>query len=258
MAREGRLFLKEKRVFIEKTRKDLKEQSLREGKAIDGIANVLKALIEPIEKYLEQQEKFIEIQEDNRIEEQKLKRIELLAPYIPDLSAYDLKNMTDNAFNYFLESQKKIKEAAIQAEQERLEKEKADKEERERIQAENERLKKEQLEKENQLKAEREKVEKERQEQEKIIAIEKEKTRLAELELKRKEDEELKQKKEAEELERKKQNAPDKEKLILLAKSITDITLPDVNSEAAKIILLSVKILLDKVVAYINEKVEKI
>ncbi len=52
MARAGRLFLKEKRVSIEKTRKTLKEQSLREGKAIDGIANILKALIAPIEEHL--------------------------------------------------------------------------------------------------------------------------------------------------------------------------------------------------------------
>jgi len=59
MARTGRLFLRQKRIVIEKTRKDLKEQSLREGKAIDGIANILKALIIPIEEYLEKQEKFV-------------------------------------------------------------------------------------------------------------------------------------------------------------------------------------------------------
>ena len=64
MARTGRLFLKEKRLAIEKARKELKEQSLREGKAIDGIANVLKGLIVPIEESLEQQEKFVEIQEE--------------------------------------------------------------------------------------------------------------------------------------------------------------------------------------------------
>jgi colicin import membrane protein len=64
MARTGRLFLKEKRIAVEKARKELKEQSLREGKAIDGIANVLKALIVPIEEHLERQEKFIEIKEE--------------------------------------------------------------------------------------------------------------------------------------------------------------------------------------------------
>ena len=64
MARVGRLFLREKRIAIEKVRKELKEQALREGKAIDGIANVLKALIVPIEEYLEQQEKLVEIKKE--------------------------------------------------------------------------------------------------------------------------------------------------------------------------------------------------
>jgi len=60
MAREGRLFLREKRIAVEHTRKKMKEQSLREGKAIDGIANVLKAIIVPIEEYLDEQEHFAE------------------------------------------------------------------------------------------------------------------------------------------------------------------------------------------------------
>jgi hypothetical protein len=74
MARTGRLLLRERRLEIENTRKQLKEQSLREGKAIDGIANVLKALIVPIEEHLERQEKFIEFR-DAKIAEQK--RIEV-------------------------------------------------------------------------------------------------------------------------------------------------------------------------------------
>src|SRR5512137_1422764 len=45
MARAGRLFLKEKRVGIEKTRKALKESSLRKGKAIDALAKYLTGLI---------------------------------------------------------------------------------------------------------------------------------------------------------------------------------------------------------------------
>ena len=106
LARTGRLFLREKRIEIEKTRKQLKEDSLREGKAIDGIANVLKALIEPIEKYLDQQEHF---EEYKKAEEDRLRQIEL---------------------------QK-------QAEIERVAREKAEAEERERQRVENERMRKE-------------------------------------------------------------------------------------------------------------------
>ena len=79
MARVGRLYLREKRIDVEKTRKLLKEQALREGKAIDGIANVLKALIEPIEDYLEQQEKFVEIREAAKAEARRLEGERLLA-----------------------------------------------------------------------------------------------------------------------------------------------------------------------------------
>jgi hypothetical protein len=61
LARTGRLFLREKRIAIEKARVELKEDVLRQGKAIDGIANILKGLIVPIEDYLESQEKFVEI-----------------------------------------------------------------------------------------------------------------------------------------------------------------------------------------------------
>jgi len=72
LAKEGRLELREKRIAVERVRKLLKEQSLREGKAIDGIANVMKALIVPIEDYLEQQERFVEIQEERKLEAKRL------------------------------------------------------------------------------------------------------------------------------------------------------------------------------------------
>ena len=127
IAREGRLFLREKRIAIEKTRKALKEQALREGKAIDGIANVLKALIVPLEEYLGQQEHFVEIQAAQKAEEERI-----------------------------LAEQK--------AEKERLAAEKAEREEQERIRKENIRLHKEAEKKEAALVIERAAAEKERQE----------------------------------------------------------------------------------------------
>ena len=122
MAKIGRLELKERRVDIENTRKKLKEKSLREGKAIDGIANVLKALIVPIEEYLERQEKYVEIQEENKREAMRLE-IE--------------KRMAD----------------------ELIAKEKAEAEERERIRVENEKLKAEAAKREKQMAEERKKQE---------------------------------------------------------------------------------------------------
>ena len=72
MARVGRLFLRDKRLTIEKATKSLKEQCIRERKAIDGIANVLKALIVPTEEYLKEQEKFVELKEKREEEAKKI------------------------------------------------------------------------------------------------------------------------------------------------------------------------------------------
>lgn len=118
MAREGRLFLKEKRVALEKARKELKEQSLREGKAIDGIANVLKALIVPIEQYLQNQENYVEIQAA-------------------------------------LVAEAKAREEAEKAEAARLKAEKAEAEEKARLQKENAKLKAEQAKKDAAMEKER-------------------------------------------------------------------------------------------------------
>ena len=142
MARTGRLYLREKRIAIEKTRKELKEQALREGKAIDGIANVLKALIVPIEEYFEQQEKFVEIQEAKKLEDMRI------------------------------EAERKIEE-------ERIAKEKADAEERERLRLENEKLRAEAVEKEKRLveerKAQEEIIRKQKEEAERLAAEERKK-----------------------------------------------------------------------------------
>lgn len=139
MARAGRLFLKEKRVAVEKTRKEMKAQALREGKAIDGIANVLKALIIPIEEHLDQQEHFVEIRA-KKAEDERLRLV------------------------------------AEKEEADRVAKEKAEREKQERIRVENEKLKVEAVEKDRLIakeKAKADKAEKERQvvEEEKVTAV---------------------------------------------------------------------------------------
>lgn len=159
MAREGRLFLKGKRVEIERSRKELKEQSLREGRAIDGIANVLKALIEPTEEYLERQERFVEIQEEERRkllkEKREVEMRELGA--VPEL--YDLEHMDEETYASIIQAAKDMiarqKEAERKAEEERIAKEK----EQERIRVENERLRREAEEKGRQMAEERAKAE---------------------------------------------------------------------------------------------------
>src|SRR3990167_567660 len=74
-AREIRLELKNIRVNAEKVRVERKEFFLRGGKAIDGIANVLKALIIPLEEHLDKQEHFAERMEEERKERVNAERL---------------------------------------------------------------------------------------------------------------------------------------------------------------------------------------
>src|SRR3990167_6876020 len=171
MARAGRLFLREKRIAVEDARKNLKEQALREGKAIDGIANILKALIVPIEEYLEKQEKFVEIKaaelaeqkritEERKIEEERLAQEEATRKEQERIRLENLKLREEAEAR-----EKKILEERAKAEEEirlieekaqkereeadrlaRAEKEKADKKlAEERAKGENERVEKERI-----------------------------------------------------------------------------------------------------------------
>lgn len=293
MAREGRLFLKNKRVEVEKARKELKEQSLREGKAIDGIANVLKALIEPTEEYLEEQEKFAERKEAAEKAAREMERISLLTPYSVDVTFLDLKNMPEAAFQNLLEGSRVAHEKALEevriAEEERIAKAKAEAEERERIRLENERLRKEAAEREEQARLEREAAEKKLAEerakaeaerkaldeeivklhaaQAAVLRAEREEKERVERELREKEEAEIRAKEEEEarkaaeikaqkEAERKAKAAPDKAKLAALATQFIGIAMPDVKSDEAKKIVSDIKNLVGKLTNFITEKSE--
>lgn len=157
MAREGRLFLKEKRVAVEKTRKTLKDSSLREGQTIDAIAKILTNLILPIEESLEDKEKFVEIQAAKQRAELKAAREIELSPFAEFVPAgLDLGTMTGENYAIILSGAKlqlqQKHDAEAKAEADRIERERieAEEKERQRIEAENLRM---------QLKAERERVE---------------------------------------------------------------------------------------------------
>jgi hypothetical protein len=175
MAREARLFLKQKRLDVENTRKQLKEQSLREGQTIDSIARVLKNLIEPIEEKASQIERFAEIQEENQRLVRLQERTERLIPYTEgmDLSFYDFKNMPDAdfevLFNGFKTEYEAQKEAERKAREERIAAEKARIEEEKRIREENERLRKETEAKQKEIERQQKEAEVERRKQSVIL-----------------------------------------------------------------------------------------
>ena len=287
MAREGRLFLKQKRVDVENTRKQLKEQSLREGQTIDAIAKILKNLIEPIEEDLEKQEKFIEIRDAERKALRKEERVKILTALDFDFSYTDLLNMDDASFDgLVLKLENEIsarKEAERKAEEERIEKERAEAEERERIRIENERLKAEAEERERvaeierkkaaeelaKAEAERKAVEeqarKEREEAERL-RIESERMASAKLEAERKERErveaELKSKQDAEKKEetdriaseKKAAAAPDKQKLLALANAFNQIHMPELATSEAVEILNNITELQGRLIKFITDK----
>ena len=285
MAREARLALKEIRVNADKTRKALKEDSIRYGKAVQGVYNVIEYLIVPIEQHLEKQEKFAEIQEAERRAKLKAEREAEIQPYVEFIPyGLDFSVMTDEDYaktlnGARLQLQAKV-EAELRAEQERIAKEKAEAEERERIRIENERLRAEAEARERQMAEERAKAEaerkaleeqarKEREAAEAKLRAEAEARAKVEAELKAKAEAEAKAKREAEEkaaaelkakqlAEKKAKAAPDKAKLTELAKTIGATVLPEVKSEDAQKIVSEVKTLLEKVVAHIQSRTESI
>lgn len=159
-AREVRLELKKVRTSVENKRKELKEDSLRTGKAIDGVAKYIKDNIQPVEEYLEQQEKFAELEEAKRAAKLKEERIQKITPFCDTPFIYEVQNMSDESFDRLFAELKaahelKLAQAeAYEREQERL---RAEKEaEDARIREENEILRKQAEAREAEIAKERE------------------------------------------------------------------------------------------------------
>ena len=167
-AREGRLILKDLRCEAERLRKTLKEDSLQKGRAIDGIANLVKGIIEPIEDHLQAQEDYAKIKEAERRSALKIARVNILTPLGVTVEFYNLEDMSEEAFNGLVaQSQRQIlekQEAARKAVEEQAAREQAERAEQERQRLENERLKKEAEELEAKRKAEAEEARKREQE----------------------------------------------------------------------------------------------
>lgn len=190
-ARELRLELRAIRVAADKTRKALKEDSLRRGKAIDGINALLEYQLVPIEDALEAIEKAEELAEAARVAALKEARAVELRPFA-DPEFYDLGAMPDVQWKALLAGAKAAHEAAekakAQAEADRIAAEqlaaakKAQEEaaiaaERERMRAENERLAAIAAEERKAREAAESKAKAERAEAERLAAVEREKAR---------------------------------------------------------------------------------
>ena len=290
MARVGRLFLREKRITIEKTRVELKAQALREGKAIDGISNVLRALFEPIEEYLDKQERFVELKafaeaELARQEAERKAAMDLIAKQEAEAKEKErlrvenekLKKEAEAKERERLAVAKKQQEADAKAESERKALEargKAEKDaleakakaEREALEAKNraerEAAAKKQKEIEDKARAEKEKAQKladaklakERQAKEKIEAELRAKEAAEKARIAEEEAKEKARIEEAERAEEAKNSASDKDKIDQIIKDIEAITMPAVKSKKAKATIKVVEQLLKNLVDSIKAR----
>jgi len=275
-AKRLRLDIAKVRIATEKARVAQKEEYLQAGKAIDGVANILKFAVGKKETKLQEIETHFERMEAARIEKLGQDRTEELAQY-ECYNVARLGEMTDDVYANFLIGARvnfeTRKEAERKAEEERLAKEAAELAERKRIWRENEELKKQAAEKEAALKEERLLAEIERKKQEAALALAKaqadaerkaseeanrvEREKL-EAELKVKQEAEAKEKARIAKEEKKAKAAPDKDKLTKLAAAIDAIELPAVASEEAQKTLREVQTLLAKVSVFIKQRNEQL
>ena len=192
MARACRLELKAIRVAGDKLRKEVKEESLRRSKAIDGFGNILEDVIRTEEDRLQKQEDFAAIQEQERKTALKEAREKVLLGIQVDPNLYSLADMTETTFQQLVEGTKLARAAEAErvrkAEAEKIEREAKDAADREAQRLENDRLRKEAEEKEAALKVERERVAQEKADAEAKAKLERE---LADRELKRLNDEKV-------------------------------------------------------------------
>lgn len=248
LAKEYKQALAKTRIAVEKKRKELKDESLREGQTIDAVAKVVTNLIAPLEKRADELSRFVELKEAAEREARRSERLAQIAPFGVLVNAELVADMDSETweayYNGLVAKDKAAKEEAARAEAARIEAERKEAEERERARLENEALKAQ--------------IERERKEAEEKSKAEREAREKVEAALREKEAAERKAREEAEEVERKAKAAPDKEKLLALAGVIAEIKLPEMSTKEAEKVVEDVRGLLLKVEAFIKGRVEKL
>ena len=123
-ARQVRLQLRDIRINADKKRKELKENSLREGRAIQGVYNIIEYVVKPLEEHLGKQENYAHEMAKKRMEELKELRTKELEPYSEFVPfGIELGIMDEAEYQKVLNGAKlqlKAKEDAEKAERERL------------------------------------------------------------------------------------------------------------------------------------------
>lgn len=243
------------RIESDKVRYALKEDSRKEGNAIQNIYNKLIEITSPIEQRLEKEEKFLEIKEAERKAAKLLDRTEKLSLYVNDVSFYNLKDISDEIFDKLLidckDSYEKEQERLKKEEEERVAAEKKKEEEAEKTRIENERLRKENEAKDEEIR----KAAEEKKKLEDKIAADK---AAEEKKIKDAEEAEKAKIKAEEDAKLAATKAPDKDKLNELAKIIDLIMMPRVSSPEALEVTQRIQKMLNSVSDFIKEKAKNL
>lgn len=136
--------LQKLRTSADKTRKELKENSLRMGKAIDGAFNILLAGISPEENRLKAQAEFVKRQAEARRQALIVERDAQLRAVGADPTKYALGDMPEAQWTQLLAEKTRERDEALERERAEREARKAEEAaaaaERERLRQDNERL----------------------------------------------------------------------------------------------------------------------
>ena len=231
--KEAKKFVQSKRTEVEKKRKELKDDYLRTGQAIDKEAKRITTEIVIVESHLDSELKTVDDKKATlKLEKENLERLPIrkmtLAEIGMELPDSEILSMDATSWSIFIMNEKERimmeQKAKLDAQQIELDKKQAVIDLQNRIDAEKRQAV---IDTENRIKADIEAKEKQEQ-ADKIKA------------------------------EKKAQRAPDKVKLQELANKIADMDYPDLKSEDAQMILNNVDGLLNKVVTYINNNIQNL
>jgi hypothetical protein len=277
-ARETRLALVKIRTGADKVHKDMKQDILVQGRAIDGAKNIVIAATSPSEKDMQEIENRTEIRAKQVQERLHNERFAELNQFTTAYNTLTLGKLSAEEYGKLLDDAQLANEARIardkKDEQDRIDAEKAAEDERKRIEAErieNERKQaQERAELEAQLKAERaerdrieSQAQAERAKLEAQIKAERDKAEIAERAAKAESDRLAKIEsdrlaaekaaKDAAELEAKKaEMAPDKKKIAAYAIALSAIDIPTGATESGKKALAQVGVVIDAALAEIR------
>lgn len=262
-AREMRLKLVRFRGECDTRRKELKDESLRKGKAIDGMANIIKYLFSGTEAYLKTQEEYAKNIEKQRLQKLKEERENELSDYgVDNPSVYNLHCLSEVSYkellNTFKERLKLKIERERKEEEDRVAAAKKETERLKKLEKDNKKLKEEAKEKEDKLADEKKKQAKIDADKEDELEKERKKTKEAQAKLDEKERIEKEEKEAAEKEKRDKLNAPMKERLLEFSQRLSDLDQPTFEPGDADAIITKASRMIDEVCDYIKTSSDKL